>query len=481
MKNFSSRYYASRIVFIRNYIFSKIERQRFAKNQQLLIFKFSNMNKHLSLIVFIFIALGFIGCSDPYFEVDTQILEEKIYTPTATKYEGLEQSTVLYLDHSTCVIDAVQNSQIFKALRPNLGQYCDTLQLIKGDVFESIPLNRQDNKVSEVLETIKNDISFADIRKAVFQICNGNQQAILISDCESYANGRCLDLEPYMSEPFKTWLEKGHTIYVITEPYQEKYKGKIYDKKRFYFIFTDDRVQAPISNNLLCEIHSLIQNRICTLYKMTNSDIFVQFPSSNALDENLGVGDVVLGNGFEFIPIENSWDEIREYVMKLDKYGEPLPEEKSVPLIKNLLFNDGENYSIGHIQIVATNITSRYLALEDNNITAKDIDISDGFILDENDFQNHKLNVLLTEKIFTEGYLSGEFGGNLIRLDFVITNVGLKPYYNAIFEWLSIWSPNQAICVSKSIDNALRDVNVTPTCSNRRVIHTLFIKTETYK
>jgi hypothetical protein len=177
--------------------------------------------------------------------------------------------------------------------------------------------------------------------------------------------------------------------------------------------------------------------------------------------------------------------------MKLDKYGQPIEGENAVPLIKNLLFNNGENYAINNIQIKATNITAKYLSidctaaenlkLDCNEIQPNDIDISDGFMLDKNAFRDNKLNVMLTDKIFTNGYLSNEFGGNLIRLDFVITEVGLNPYDNTIFEWQSIWSPNQAICVSKSIDNALRDVAVIPTNPNRRVIHTIFIKTEAYK
>jgi hypothetical protein len=429
----------------------------------------------------------FTSCHSNYFGVNTQQLQEEIYEPTAVKYPTLEPSTVLYLDHSTCVIDAVQNSPVFKALRPNLGQYSDTLRLIKGAVFESIPLNRQNNKVSEVLETIKEDIPFADIRRAVFQICNDNQQAVLITDCEAHANGRFLDLEPFMSEPFRNWLEAGHVIYILTEPYQEKYKGNVYDKKRFYFIFSDDRMEAPISYNLLHEVQQLLQNNICTLFKMTNSDVLVRSPKNDMVADDLTF-NVEYGNGFEYVEISDDWSSIREYVMKLDKYGEPLPDEngngsntKPVPLLENLIFNDGENYLIGDVQIVATNITSRYLALDDSTVTVKDIDISDGFMPDETALQNHKLNVMLTDKIFTAGYLDNGFGGNLIRLDFVITNAGLKSYDSAMFEWQSIWSPNTAICVSKSIDNALHDINVIPTCSNRKVIHTVFLKTEEYK
>jgi len=443
------------------------------------------MNKTYSLIASACGAILLASCGGNYLEVDTKTLQTEIYEPTAVIYPGLEPSTVLYLDHSTCVIDARSNSQVFKALRPNLGQYCDTLQLIKGGEFEAIPLDRQANKVSEVLETIKDDISFADIRKAVFQICNGTQQAILISDCESFANGRFLDLEPYMSEPFKDWMEKGHAIFVITEPYQEKYKGKVYDKKRFYFIFSDDRIVAPISHNFIGEIQGLLQNGACSLYKMTNADILVQSPKSEMIADDLDF-QVEYGNGYEFVEISSDWDVIREYVMKLDEYGEPLLNDDGtapaapVALLKNFTFNDGENYTIEDVQIVATNITATYVALDDSTASAGETNISDAFKLDENALKNHNLTVMLTEKIFTSGYLSDEFGGNLLRLDFVITYAGLKPFDNTAFEWQSIWSPNTAICVSKSIDNALRDINVVPTCPNRRVIHTVFLKTESY-
>lgn len=444
------------------------------------------INLYLASVALIAALLS--GCREKYFDVNTQILQNKVYEPSVLKYNKLKQSVVLYLDHSTCVIDAVNNSPVFKALRPNLGQYCDTLRLIKGNNFESIALNREDNKVSEVLETIKEDISFADIRKTMFQICSDNQQAILISDCESYANSRFLDMEPYMSEPFRDWLNKGHSIYIVIEPYKEYFKGLLYDKKRFYFFFTNDKMEAPISHNMLSEIEPFLKSDVCTLFKMTNSDIFVQFPKNDVVDDNLDIAPIEFYNGFEFISISDSWNVIREYVMKLDEYGEPLPEEEPVPLIKNLMINHGVNYSIEDIQIKATNITSRYLSLDsdaginlklDNNELIDDIDISDGFMLDKNAFINHKLNIMLTEKIFNDGYLSNVYGGNLIRLDFIIANIAFKHFDPSIFEWQSIWNTNQtSISVSKSIDNAIRDIKVVP---KGRIIHTIFIKTEAYK
>lgn len=91
------------------------------------------------LFLSIFCATLFTSCGHKYLEVDKQILQTKIYEPTAIKYQSLHQSTVLYLDHSTCVIDARRNSNVFKKLLGQLGLYTDTLCLIKKDILEKIP------------------------------------------------------------------------------------------------------------------------------------------------------------------------------------------------------------------------------------------------------------------------------------------------------------------------------------------------------
>ncbi|MDR2626450.1 MAG: hypothetical protein LBC40_00255 [Dysgonamonadaceae bacterium] len=429
------------------------------------------------------LALTFSGCRKPFLEVDVQQLLEKIYEPSAVRYETLAPTTVLYLDHSTCVIDARQNSPVFNALRPQLGQYSDTLRLIKGDVLETIPLNRSDNKVFQVLQTIREDIPFSDILKAVEKICHSNQQAILITDAEFLKGNLCHDQDPYLSEPLKHWLQKGHVVYVVTEPYRERNKGKLYDKKRFYFIFTDDRMQAPISHNMLGELNAHIGHNGVSVFKFTNSDLQVKSEGSNRVAEDLTFS-CDSRNGFDYIEIDDDWDVIREYVMKLDKYGEPLEGEKPLPLVKNLTFNEGENYIIGDVEVVASDITAQYAAIADSLPDVPEaINISDGFLIDKDALQNHTLNVMLTDKIFN--YLSYEYGGNLIRLDFVITQIGLKMSYDPemlhLFAWPSLYTSGEAICVAKSIDNVLRDIEIVPTGKDRRVIHTVFLKTAAYK
>ena len=453
-----------------------------------------NMNKIYLFFASILLAILLNSSVSIYFEVDKQILQTKIYEPTIVKHLELQQDVVLYIDHSTCMINTIVNkSDVFNALRPNLGKYADTLVLIKGRDFEYISNTDKSptsTTVSNILNNIDRDIPYTDIGEAFNRISKSNSQAVFITDCEYYdRDNKLQDHSPYMTSTFIDWLQKGYSIYIITEPYDEPCKGKIYKKNRFYFIFTDDKLQAPISGLINAEIQDLVDSGICTLFKMTNSDIGVVSPKSDMVNTNLTFKVDYL-NSFELISIDDSWKAIQEYVMKLDKYGEPIPGEKPEPLISNIMLNNGENYKLSDIQIVATNITTKYISKDTSvaddlrvilPIDTTEINISDGFILDKATFKNNKLNVMLTDKIFTDGYLfNKKYGGNLIRLDFVITQVKLNPMNSSDFEWQSIGSSNNAICVSKSIDNALLDVNVIPTALNRRVIHTIFIKMESY-
>jgi hypothetical protein len=436
-----------------------------------------------NIFLITYISLLLCGCREVILEISFDEIKTTFEKSEAMNKEILGQKTVLYLDHSTCVIDAVKNSEVWKAVFPNFTQYSDELVLIKGSDFETIKLENDKNIISSTLKRIDQDIPWADIDKAVLEIVNGNNQAILISDFEAFDGKpgnlatKTSDLTPYLSRPFKTWLEKGFSIYVITETYKESYNGKLVDKKRFYFIFTDDKLEAPISANVKSQIEHLIKSGTCQLFKITNSDISVESPKSDISANDIDFS-VEYGNGFDFISIESSWDEIREFVMKLDKYGEPIPEEEKQPFVKNFKLNHGVNYKVENIKVIATNITADFVA-EKKSIKGKDI--SAAFVLDEKALKKNLINLYLTDKIFTNEFITNEHGGNLIRLDFVIDQVSLKPYDKTIFEWMSLYKNDSAICVSKSIENALLDLSVIPSNEKRRLIHTVFIKTASYK
>jgi hypothetical protein len=448
------------------------------------------MKKNVFLAIVTCIAILY-GCSGgKIFEVDINILQEKIYDPTTVKLPALGQSVILYLDHSTCVIDANRNSPVFKALKGQLGLYTDTLCLIKGnhfDIIENTDKSPTSTAIFNIINGINKDIPYANIGGAVKQICDGNSQAVLITDCEYFdASGKNQDGFPYLSGAFKNWIGKGHCIYIVTEPYKEKYKGKTYDKKRFYFIFSDDKMQASISHNLLDEIQQSLNGRICILFKMTNSDIAVQRQGKIFDEDNIETGDVEEQQGFEFAEILTEWEDIKTYIMKLDKYGQPLDNDEGtgkaipIPLLQNLAFNDGADYVITDAEVAATNITAQYVALEDETVEPKVIVIKEGFMLDKKALRQGKINVFVTEKVFN--YIDNVYGGNLIRLDIVTTQAAVKRYDSNMFTWQSIYQPDKATCVSKSIENVLLDLGINPaTAQNRKVVYTVFLKTPLYK
>lgn len=425
------------------------------------------------------------GCiPDELIEISLEEIKTTFEKSKVEDKKILGQKTVLYLDNSTCVIDAVNNSDVWKAGFPNFTQYTNELILIKGSEFESIELDRKDNKIETTLKRIDKDIPWADIDKAVQEIVKGNNQAILISDFEAFDSGtgtltsKTRDLVPYLSPWLKSWIERGLSIYIITEPYKESYNGRLVDKKRFYFIFTDDKLDAPISANVQSQIDHLIKNGTCQLFKLTNSDISVVSPEKKEIFSNDLDFEFTKGVDFDFISIESSWDEIREYVMKLDKYNEPIPEEEKQPFVKNFKLNHGVNYKVENIKVIATNITADFVA---NKKSIKGKDVSSAFVVDKNALKKNLINVYLSDKIFTNDFLNAEHGGNLIRLDFVIDQVSIQPYNKTIFEWVSLYKNEPAICVSKSIENVLTDLEVVPSNEKKRLIHTVFINTASYE
>lgn len=440
--------------------------------------------KRINLLKYLSLLLLFFGCKQKKLEISFDEIKNTFEKSKTKKNEILSQKTVLYLDHSTCVIDAVKNSKVWVSVFPNFTQYTDELVLIKGSEFEKIELKRSDNKIETTLKRIDKDMPWADIDKALQEIVKGNGQAILVSDFEAFDSGtgalisKTRDWVPYLSPWLKSWLERGFSIHIITEPYKESYNRKLVEKKRFYFIFSDDKLKAPISANVQSQIDHLVKNGTCQLFELTNSDVSVVSPEKKEIFSNDLDFEFTKGSGFDFISIESSWDDIREFVMKLDKYGEPIPEEEKQPFVKNFKLNNGVNYKVENIKVIATNITADFVADKKNT---KGKDISAAFIVDEKALKKNLINVNLTDKIFTNDFINDEHGGNLIRLDFVIDQVSLQPYDKTIFEWLSLYKNQTAICVSKSIENALTDVNVIPSNEKRRLIHTVFIKTACYK
>lgn len=439
-----------------------------------------------SLVAVVVIAVSLNGCGPGYEEIEICKIDS-LYRQTLLKEQPLLDShTTLYVDHSTCVIDAVANnkSSALKDMRGNLGcnngtdGYINKLVLIKGGDLEEVS---SEDDYYQVLRQMVNDIPFADVEKVCNQIGKDSRQSILITDAEYWKDGMEYIDKNYMTGALTGWLSNGYSVYVVVEPYQESVKIgqqiRLCEKKRFYFMFTDDRLEAPISDNLLTCIKDRINRNECSVFHFTNSDIELILPEKEKLTNNELSTEINYREGYEYIQIDDSWDLIKEYVMKLDSHDRLIEDEKPESFIKDLKIRDGEVYSLSDIEIKATNLTGQYYEGTDA------IDVSDCFAIDKEEFKKgREIEIMLTNEIFDNPSLSNGYGCNLIRLDIIAKEVTINDEYNensikGNFEWVSPFQNEKSTCVSNSFINALKDIKVMPQSNRNKevILHTFYL------
>jgi hypothetical protein len=315
------------------------------------------------------------------------------------------------------------------------------------------------------------EVSYANIAGAINTICDSDKQSILITDGEYWTSpeGERTDL-PYMKESFKKWLLKGYVVHVLVEEYKEQFNNKLNDKKRFYFFFTDDRLENNVFNEISKATNFNSFN--ITFFKLSNSDLNIK-RSKDLINEDLGF-EVDTLNSYDLVDIENSWEDIFTFVLNAkDDNGEEM--ENGKPFVKNLKLNSKklENFDVSQIDVKAYLITDLLSTEKKGN---KKIDISEGFKIDNRKFKKEgsisiNLTGKLNEKLFTDQQ-------NILQIDIILKSVSNSPFKSNLFSWTSLSKPhNINISVSESIKQTLDDADMNPMKLNKGVVHRIFIKT----
>ena len=411
----------------------------------------------------------------------TSFVEKSDFTPL-----DQDAGTVFYADASTVLIDAMNNSPVYKAMAGQIAQYVDDLVFIEGDKFDTVPCDHSNQTIFTALSrrTSEPETYFADILKAIENICNGNRQAMIITDFEQQRSGVWMDCNPYLSRPFKNWLQKGYQIDFLVEPYNEGANPK----KRFYVFFTDPTDKASINHTMIEQVRQYIDNGTCTHYSFNAKDYkIVCTGATNSCEEEIEFSEL---EDFTYPDCQTyittaTWEDIKENLMKLDDHDRPMEDEKEIPLIDNLKIVDGTTYTINDIVVKATNISKPFFkkAVGDSDIENPDEtwDISDAF---ETKIVKGMIQIYVKKEILKNKHLFSKDDGfekNLIKLEFFVPEKGgytVKKYDPTVLEWTSCIGNTKgetANCVSLSLDNAIYDVAVTPT---NRLLYTIFIQTE---
>ena len=431
------------------------------------------LKKTMRVIMTIIVGMLFFSC-DFFNSNNVEDIEmndktlSKIHVESIITHPIIKKEIELYIDYSTCVIDAVKNSIFFKNIRPRITGLQPTLISIKGLVI---------SKVSSDMDAVNNElnslqeVSYANIAGAIEKICDSDHQNILITDGEYWTSpeGERTDL-PYMKESFKKWLLKGYVVHVIVEDYKELFQGKLNDKKRFYFLFTDDRLEDNVFNEISKAKNFKTSN--ITVFKLSNVDLKIE-RSMNLINEDLGF-EVDTLKSYDVVLIENKWEDIFTYVLNgKDENGEEIKNGK--PFIMNLKLHSKqlENFEVNQIEIKAYLITD---LLSAEKKTSKKIDISEGFKIDNIKFKKDgSISINLTDKL-NEKLLTDQ--QNILQLDIVLKSVSNSPFQSDLFSWTSLSKPNNInISVAESIKQTLDDADINPMKQNKGVVHRIFIKT----
>lgn len=180
------------------------------------------------------LVLSFCSCGEKTPEEVEYIYEfHNQYTPTHT-HHIIPDSVDLYVDYTTATEMKGKIKFYWEVMKPILAAKAQNYYAIKGQ-----DISREAGKVGELLAGVRN-YENPDLKGVLKRIVGGDNEAILITD------GELIDPStPYMKDSFKSWLMKGHDIFIASEPYFEGGKNGA-AKKLFFFIFYDSRVENNI-------------------------------------------------------------------------------------------------------------------------------------------------------------------------------------------------------------------------------------------
>lgn len=414
---------------------------------------------------------------------DTKYLDEFHLVNFAQQDEPLTENQLnLYVDYSTCCALG-QNSRVFQDIAASLVSRTTAYYSIKGSA-----ITREEGDVYTLLRNIK-EVNFAELVQAANRMAAGNTESVLLTDGEYYtpsiAKGH--DNDPYLANAFKTWILKGHDIYIISEPYIENNKGTNYNKKRFYILFTDDRME----NN----IHDRIARTVdFTQYpEVDEFHIAATHPHLMGNENNSSQPNEILQSktkGYGTFEIEDwegcDWGTIEDLIVNAvdENSGEPLPLGATITEM-GLDKNSFGCYRINELGVKAYDINQEYYdfysSIENGEKMVRNdyspVELENFIQIDKAEFDKHsKINIHFNPEWFDPRVLSGN-PYNYLKIDIMVKDV--KEIFSAHedkFTFESISQPgNLNISVASSIKQCLADNDVIKKMYGQ-TIYTIYVK-----
>lgn len=390
----------------------------------------------------------------------------------------------LYVDYSDCIAEG-QHSRFFQAFEPSLTASAKQYFAVKG---KNIEPHAADSTYA-LLRTIDN-VPFADLKTAAERIANGNTEGVLLTDGEYYeptvTKGN--DNNPYLAEAFKTWLKKGHDIFIFVEPYEEFVGARSVQKKRFYFLFTDQRLPDNIYNRVKQSVR-LEDFPGTSEFHFSVHAPFLYSPDGKGMqpDELLSAKVIKTAGNYEVQDWEAGWEDDIEPILVNgeDEEGKKLENGKPFETGLRVDRNSLGGYRIDRLTAKVSNVNQPYTdfctAKEEKVQPEKEIEPADceGFVkVDDKKFSaNGIVELTFAGDLYNPDEALDGDPFNYTKIDLFATDISpMTNVYLPLFTFESLTHPGeQNVSVGASIEQCL----INPEIKERILktpIYTLYIK-----
>lgn len=389
----------------------------------------------------------------------------------------------LYVDYSTCCALG-QNSQFFQDVTASLVNRTTAYYSIKGSEIAK----EESSDIYTLLRNI-NEVNYADLASAAKMIADDEVETVLLTDGEYYTQSiaRGHDNDPYLTNAFKTWILKGHDIYVISEPYVEVNRHKDYKKKRFYFLFTDDRIPNNIHSRIVRTVD--FQN----YPEIDEFHISASHPMLKGDDNNTSIQNGILASkskGFGSFEICDwsacDWKTIDEMIVNaLDPNTGELTENGDPVMEMAIDKNSFGCYQIQELDVKLYDINTLYsdyynavvLGSDSLHVLDKLYELDNFLKIDKTEFdENGKIKLYFDRNYFDPTAFCGS-PYNYLKVDLTINKVQqVFVGHEDKFTFESIDNPgNVNVSIASSIKQCLADQDVMNKMTGQ-TIYSIYIK-----
>lgn len=390
----------------------------------------------------------------------------------------------LYVDYSNCIAEG-QHSRFFQAFEPSLTASAKQYFAVKG---KNIEPHAADSTYA-LLRTIDN-VPFADLKTAAERIANGNTEGVLLTDGEYYeptvTKGN--DNNPYLAEAFKTWLKKGHDIFIFVEPYEELVGARSVQKKRFYFLFTDQRLPDNIYNRVKQSVR-LEDFPGTSEFHFSVHAPFLYSPGGKGMqpDSLLSAKVIKAAGNYEVQDWEAGWEDDIEPILVNgeDENGQKLKDGKPFETGLRVDRNCLGGYRIDHLTAKVSNVNQAYTdfctAKEEKSQPEKEVEPTDceGFVkvADEKFSANGIVNLTFAGDLYNPDEALDGDPFNYTKIDLFATDISpMTNVYLPLFTFESLTHPGeQNVSVGASIEQCLINPEIKELIL-KTPIYTLYIK-----